>query len=519
MMPANRRFLGDLDAEGDEHFSNHFVESLDLDRILTKKSDIIYGSKGVGKTALRRALTEINEPYYFATKTIDLAQISFLQVHDALTKLKDTAKTEVVTLARNTWRNILAMYCLEAVLPKVSSGLRKQLEETLDREGFRSPDSNNRLISYIERLLVLIADAASDNPSEKTPLGLNETQRSLLTAFPSNPLIADRLRNCHATIRQSDKSVVVCIDGFDSIVDHTPESRRAIFAGLIDAIHKCSKDELFAGVFCFKAFLPQELADDALDLVWDQDKLFDRTHYLRWSESHFQSLVHKRLIAYSKRKSRDFQDIWLEHMPPKVRNSSHQLEENSFSYILSHTLYRPRQVLAHLQAIFNNWDSLSGSPRVDPTFIPGVVANTNYELSRSVISQIEVKHPGITAFFQSWNGAPNTMMVGDFQDRLRRIMGYTIPDSHTVFNDLFNFGVIGLTPIRSATERAPQNYFRFGFVGDRMSRNVHTTVDATDLLALSPMLHEYCGCAPSEFGAVIPVDKVPQHNFPHSYKS
>ena len=56
------------------------------------------------------------------------------------------------------------------------------------------------------------------------------------------------------------------------IVDHSAESRRAIFAGLIDAIDKCSSDALFVNAFSFKAFLPQELTDEANAIVWDSDK-------------------------------------------------------------------------------------------------------------------------------------------------------------------------------------------------------------------------------------------------------
>src|SRR5690348_15062457 len=101
---SGRRFFGELDAAMDEHFKEHFIESLHLERLLSNESDIIYGSKGVGKTALRRALTEIHEPSYFSTKTIDLDQISFSQLHACLCKLKDTTQTEVPTLASNTWR-------------------------------------------------------------------------------------------------------------------------------------------------------------------------------------------------------------------------------------------------------------------------------------------------------------------------------------------------------------------------------------------------------------------------------
>ena len=502
-----RRFLGNLDAANDQDFENHFFESADLERILNTESDVIYGSKGVGKTALRRALAELKSHHFFATKTIDLDHISFSAVHIALSKLKDTTQTEIATLARNTWRNVLAMYCLEAVsetLPDTHR-LKKRIESLFEQEGFEGRDSNNNLMGQIERFLIMIAQAGLEEDAP-TPLGLSKKQRNVVNTFPSNPEVHSALRECSVLIEQSGKYVLLCLDGFDSIVDHTSESRRAIFAGLIDAIHKSSRDPLLAKGFCFKAFLPQELTEEAQSAVWDSDKHILNTHYLRWKESDFQIFLKKRLLTYSKSRSNNFLDVWHEFMPDKVRNDSHGTEEPSFSYVLRHTLYRPRQLLTHLQMILDKWDEDSSSFRVDPSFIPAVVAATNYDLAKSVAGQLEIRHTGLTSFLQSWNGMPITVTVGDFQDRLLKILRYLeAPEVNTVFDDLFNFGIFGIAS-RQATKGSPQTPFRFGFVGDRLARNINTAVDQNTLLAFSPMFREFCGCTPSEFGIVVPVE-------------
>src|SRR5262249_34111968 len=352
-----RRFLGDLDAAADHNFKNHFVESPNLRRILTNRSDIIYGSKGVGKTALRRALTELNKEFFYVAKTIDLDQISFVKVHMGLSKLKDTTQTEVATLARNTWRNILAIYCLEAVAEQLpnSNSLKVQIEKLLDQEGFQETNASYRVENHIERILIRIAKAGTEG-SAPTPLGLNSRQRIVVDRFPSNPEVESLLTQCSKVVEKSGKFVLVCIDGFDSIVDHSPESRKAIFAGLIDAIHRCSRERLLTRAFCFKAFLPQELTDDAHAIIWDYDKHIQNTHYLRWTELEFQNFLKKRLLLYGKPRRNNFLNVWHEFMPEKVRNNSHRIEEESFKYILRHTLYRPRQILLHVQMILDRWD-------------------------------------------------------------------------------------------------------------------------------------------------------------------
>lgn len=505
-----RRFLGDLDAAADRDFENHFIASNDLDRILNTDSHIIYGSKGVGKTALRRSLAEINKSRFFATKTIDLDQISFSAVHVALSKLKDTTQTEIPTLARKTWRNLLAIYCLEAVSSELDSSdpLHKRIDQLLEVEGFKGEDSNNRLMAQIERFLTLIAEVGLEESVTATPLGLSRRQRAVVSGFPANPDVESALVESSKRVEASGKYVLVCVDGFDSIVDHTPESRRAIFAGLIDAIYKSSRDQLLAKAFCFKAFLPEELADDAHAIVWDSDKYLLNTHYLRWGESEFQRFLVKRMTHHSRSRSSRFFDLWHEFMPDKVKNEIHGMEEPSFKYILRHTLYRPRQLLVHIQTILDKWDESSSTFRVDPSFIPAVVANTNYELARRVVAQLEIRHPGLGGFLQSWSGRPLTMTVAEFQDRLGKFLVdlKTPQEIISVFDDLYNFGIFGVSLKKPTSRENQQTNFKFAFVGDRFSRNFHTGVDERDLLALSPMFREYSGCTPSECGAVLPVE-------------
>jgi len=431
-----------------------------------------------------------------------------------LSKLKNTTDTEIPTLARNTWRNVLAIYCLEVVAEQLSGSakLRILIDSLIKKEGFKGIDSHHRLIFQIENFLQRISDFGLEDKSP-TPLGLNREQIGVLNIFPSNPALTPLLEEASKKVVESGKFALICIDGFDSIVDHTVEARKAIFAGLIDAIHKLSRDKIFSKAFCFKVFLPQELTDGAHAIVWDADKHIMNTRYLKWSVPEFQRFLLRRLHVYSKSKSVRFFDVWHEYMPEKVKNEVHGIEENSFNYILRHTLFRPRQILTHLQKIVDTWDekSISFRFRVDPTFIPQIVANTNYALSATVINQLEIKYQGLTTFMQSLNGSKDTMSVGLFQDRIKRIFSLeTQQEIHNYFNDFFNFGIFGVivnTPdlvYSAALRRTQQTQFRFGYVGDKIERGIHANLKETDIIAISPMFHEYCGCVASECGAIMP---------------
>jgi hypothetical protein len=505
MAAKERRFLGDLDAAADTQFKDHFVESVDLSRLLNKESHIIYGTKGVGKTALRRALTELNSNHFYTTKTIDLDQLSFNQVHEALDRLSQTSRTEFARVASNTWRNLLAGYCLEAVVDKMPGQLRGQIASLLTKEGSVDSAINSRAVGHIERLFQLLAEISLDDDATK-PLSLTSQQIDILDRFPSNPKVADLLQRCSAEVSRTGKSVLICLDGFDSIVVHSAEARTAIFAGLIDSIHKSSKDSLLRGAFCFKAFLPQELASQAGAMVWDSDKFLPNTHQLRWSLEDFQVFLARRLATHAKTKSSRFVDMWQEFMPEKVRNDIHGIEEPTFDYILRHTLYRPRQLLTHVQNLLDRWDELSDEFRVDPTFVPQTVANANREMASAVISQLEVKYGGLHKFMRSWSGACNTITASQFQERIRRLFGLTNNnDVLDLFDDLFECGVFGFAKRSSIASGSQRTRFRFSFVADQSKRNVHASIDGEDILALSPMFHEFCGCTPSQYGAITPV--------------
>jgi hypothetical protein len=517
MTGTRRRPLGDLDAAKDPFFKAHFVESLDLLRILNNNSDIVYGSKGVGKTALRRALAELKANAFYYAKTVDLDRINFPQVYAALIKATLTSDSDASALARTAWLNALSIYCLESVAEALADrrgheDLRNRILNFLTERGFTQVETpNNRLVKIIGTLLTFVANIGledCDPPTSPTPPhAIGGPILPFTDDFSLDPSLRQLIEEASAMISKSGKVVLICLDGFDSIVAESAESRKHIFAGLIDAIWKCSKDPSFDVAFAFKAFLPQELTGEARKLVWDDDKFIYNTHFLRWTEKDLQDLVAKRLRPYARTKSNGFMDIWRDFMPEKVTNPTHKIDEPSFGYILRHTLYRPRHLIVHIQLILNRWDESYAAVRVDPSFIPSVVAETNQELAMRVVAQLEVPHPNLDAFLRSWGRSSSTILFGDFTDRIGKYFDCPTPSqANEVFDSIFNFGVCGVARNGDLKNNQKTNSFQFGYVGARPGRKVASTLNRSDVVALSPMLSEYCGCTASEYGVVMPVE-------------
>lgn len=506
-MPS-KRFLGEPDAAADARFQDHFVPQDELSIILEPSSHIIFGAKGVGKTALRRALSELNKHAFYATGTIDLDTLSFERVHSELAKLSAVTGAEVMALARATWRNVLIFYCLDAVKNRLPEGFLyyEGIQQILRDERFLNRDASNRIFNQVHNFFHRLGVLALDEQLSHE-LDAAEERRMAIDRFPSSPEIGEMLLYASEIVRDSKKSVAICIDGFDSIVEHRPESRKAIFAGLIDAIFRLSRDQRLSRSFCFKAFLPKELTYEAKAVVWDADKHLHAMRYLHWNEEALKEFITKRLVQHlrgSRKSDQSFDSVWPEFMPVQVRNNIHNIDENAFSYIMRHTQFRPRQILFQVQSILDAWDRKSDSFRVDASFIPRVVASASRSLAEVAVQQLEYSRPGLEAFLRSWGGTSSTIPFAECFSKMRRL--FSLEDNvqlRQLFDELFDFGVLGVGNRGSLYKGGTVGKFRFSYVGDGVVTRLQPADD--DIIALCPMFSEYFACTPSIYGIVMPV--------------
>ena len=506
----SKRYLGPLDAAADRDLQTHFVSQDDLAELLEPQSHIIYGAKGAGKTAMRRAISEIHRDSFFATGTVDLDTLSFEKVHRELDRLHDTTGEEITSLARTIWRNVLLGYCLEFVKEKVTDDapMDKQIQDVLQAEQFVDRKAPDRVHNQIVRLFNALGKWGTPDSLDVTKRPLTEEQRLALDGFSSTQPLADLLQRCVRKVTDSNsptKPVAVCIDGFDSIIDHDPKSRGAIFVGLVDAVYRFCRDQEFSNAFCFKVFLPRELTQEARDKEWDADKFLDATCLLHWSEDSLKDFLVKRLVQHSKSYKRSeptFEAVWHEFMPTTVRNSVYDIDEPSFPYILRHTQFRPRQLLFQVQSLLDDWDKKSNDFRIAASFIPKTVSKSSRKQSENTVAQLEYALPGLGNFLRSWGGGLNMVPFGDCFSKIKRV--FNLDDNvkaRQVFDELFEFGVLGV----AREEGSPRNrsiQVRFSYVGDGVLHKMQP--EEENLIALCPMFADYFDCKPSPF-AVIPV--------------
>jgi hypothetical protein len=260
---------------------------------------------------------------------------------------------------------------------------------------------------------------------------------------------------------------------------------------------------------CFKAFLPVELTEEAHLMLWDADKRpIGFTHRIHWSIPEFHAFIAKRLRPYTKTRGSSFRENWEEIFPVTLHNKVHSLEEDTFSYILRHTLHRPRHILIQLQRLLDTWDATHDTTRIDPSFIPSVVARTNEDLAVKTVDQLSRRLPNVYSFIYSFKGAASVQPQSEFVLRLRKHfpIQHSLREIEHIAKELYDLGLFGIVASQDTNNSADRRVIRcrFGSIGQRQRGRV-LPWDPNDMVAISPMFQELCGLRESEQGPIVPI--------------
>lgn len=493
------KHLKPLSAEEDSNFRDHFISTKYSNRILTDESDIIFGTKGSGKTALSITLTDFHKDIFLTTLVFNLNTLSFHRLLNNLNKLKDNVNEDINIVSRIAWKNALLNQSILAASKCIDDAdLKHKIVSILNEDGFIKNDedildSDAKVTSVLENLFNQIKDALFTHSPIST---LASQQANVINKFPLNQKTSDILDELISTIKSTGKKILVSVDGLDSIADHSFESRNVIFTGLIDAIYHLRINKKLNEAFIFKAFLPQELTIDAKIKIWDSDKHLHNTHYINWDKSALKEFIKRRFVLKSKLTNGSFQEAWLEFMPEKIINPVYNVEEYSFDYILRHTLYRPRQLQNHIYVILQRWiETTGGHTKIQPSFIPKIISENNVILAEQVAGQQLSKiYPNFIQFLKSWNKSSTSVNAGVFRDRISRYFGSDYKIVNQLFDEFYIFGIFGIAIDDERPDFLKKSKkFHYSYVNDRIISSIHDTVNESDLIAFAPMFRKYCG--------------------------
>lgn len=497
-----------LNAEEDDNFSDNFVSTKYLSRILTKDSDIIYGTKGSGKSGLRLALSILNKDDYFITSTFDLTSLSFSAFYAKTAEINKMLIQEEHLISSAIWKNTILQFGLHSCIGKVSTRLSDKIQNLLFEFGFLrenkielSNGANFKVMNQFERFFRLIAKFDKDESIKigDTAFHLNAELDGLIDRFPIDRSFDIILNEVISDIEKENKTILICIDGLDKIVNHTFESRKAIFNGLIDAVYFFRFNSKLRKLFSIKAFLPQELTLETNNDIWDSDKHKHNTHYINWNSEDLGNFVFKRLQNSSRNKSfSKFDEAWQYLFPGTITNNTYGVDEDSFSYILRHTLHRPRQLQDHIFEILRDWhEKTGGTEKLPSSFIVKKVGETNRSLSADVVKHLSYNYPNILSFLLSWDNSDTTVKIHELKDRIGKYLLNDYEDKtieiNRVLDELYLFGIFGIDCKEEVQFKSKSKCFNFSFAGDVNLNLIHHSVKDNDIVGFSPMFREYCG--------------------------
>lgn len=517
MIPLSNVDWGPTDAlTRDKRFSDKWTEPTEIKNCLASKNWLISGEKGSGKSAIRRALTEIYGDRYFAAPIVDFNQITFKALYEHLVQLANTTKLSKTATLSHFWQYALIIEMLVAAAQKSPTKYSDILDLVpIERATIKL---NQRLMCLLEEAWNKIDDFTGIKAGRKTrstgkkkanlvvSSGLTANLLQQLSEFPLDSEFEKLKTTFFSRIEQNNDRIVLILDGFDRLKNDgtNSDATRLIFASLVDAVQVIHTENILPPTLEIKAFIPH---DRYLALpLRDADKVDTMHVAIRWTRATLQELLKKRIEITPKLAQGNFNFLWRQIMPEHVTNSQYHLVEDTFDYIVRHTMFRPRQVQHHLEHLSSKFLDQN----IDPTMVPNSIAESSKKIAKYFIEEFHTDHPSLGKFVNSLHKKDNIIEYRE----LKKIVADAIVKFHSgdtglileeKIDMLYAMGMLGVVNfVETGTEigevycpptrESKRHYVDFFF------KNPHPSISGTlqdnSLVAFHPIFVDYASLRP-----------------------
>lgn len=364
---------------------DYFIETGAFNRLKTNKKSIVLGNRGTGKSALMKMLaSHFKKQDYIVFEmtpedySYDLLQSSMLKENEG-----SWAKVSAFTAS---WK-----YLLYVIAMKKYSEAMKTVFKTTAKNTYKYLRYNHKgtsdafldiFVSYLKRIegIKIGPYEAGIKTKELQSLFKLEEIYSLL---PELKKLAKR------------KPIIILIDELDKGWDAS-EDAKLFIAGLFNAALSINE---FTDNFRIVISLRKELHDNIPALYEDYQKNIDLFESLEWDEESLFSLITKR-IEYSI-KGLTYQnplEKWNLIFTEKIMGA------NSFNYIVSRTLYRPREII-QLCTESQNRAIEKRRDKIDINSVVSAEAKYSENRTKDISAEYKFQYSNLINLFEAFRGS------------------------------------------------------------------------------------------------------------------
>jgi len=521
MIPLSDIEWGPTDAaKKDKHFLEKFIEPDKIKQLISNKYWIIAGEKGSGKTALCKGITMKYGAEYSCIKVMRFDDMEFCAIIKNLKELTSATDISSLTLISHYWEYVLIIKAIQKYIRKTKFNFTKNgtlVHNYLLKNGLIESSALSIMLNLIGKGWTFIekwTKPGNDKPSEIIlPSNLTSEVVDTISKYPIFDPEFRKIRELFsAQLESKDEKVLLTLDGFDrlkSSEDCNRESLQIIFEGLIAAVYAISISEDLSSNLQIKAFIPYDRFI-ALDLR-DFDKVEATYRRINWDYDSQKEFLSKRLSLNRKIQHLvKFEDQWSEVMPKKIWNKYYNIEENTYEYILRHTMYRPRHLQIHLEMLAEEYFNKT----IDPSMIAKSIRESSKKIADFIVKEYKVDHPLMAPFLARFKGCTNILPFYEFREIIKKaleifdVKHWTID---TKIDSLYNMGFCGVVKFLGdhhqqidrmkryvPPRKVGVNPYQCDFYYVKPTDNFSSTIDDHSLISIHSIFFDYCDLFPHE---------------------
>lgn len=542
-----RGMFGDIDASVEkekENLRKCFINTQIFNQVTDSEIYILRGFKGSGKTALLQRLSmcgKICDECNLDLKFCDSGKfgIIYIDADEILTKFSGLAVSEHTQFDLElAWLNLLKIVSYERVIiDHGNSESKQQLKALHDLEEFR----NTRSEKLADVALGILASALTQGGGDA-----QQFAGRFLRIIEDPEGKFNKVERSAIKLLQSDIGMKYCVvfDGFD----HIPlENKTAAIKFVTELTYSMitfgykynflrERINKVPNV-CLKIFLPEDFAITAE--IRDNIKYMNRSEVLKWKTTDLKKFITVRtyeiLKKYKKGLKLDFAQknmdhIWkmmfgdvIENQHYKIKGIRSQedtfIQEDTFRYILRHTLYRARdlqiigeQIIKHADEIngFENEQEFATFLPVHPESIRTGVNRGSRELVKRLFDEFALMD--LAGMVNQFKTSSNIFDYEYLRDKVEGYSGINNQPIDKKIQLLYKVGLIGkffrgdnlnrdnrikeetrhYGECRKVIDSFPLEYYMsvFSFAG-----NFKETISKGDMLVIAPMFNDYLNMA------------------------